>query len=183
MPSPTSMTNDLFPNRRGTNMETTWTTWTTCSLEHRTKNTSDCTQDKSRVYAEVLARSALWGIRTDSLVRPIWMMKDTPGGGGCCAGISATPPGPWTGISSIRGNPPGAGAEGTEEMGVPCCITAEPGGEEPPGGKNTWAMAPEDMQGLALAIQSPGAVGVKRGESPPKTHQPVEERRGKKTKN
>lgn len=39
------------------------------------------------------------------------------------------------------------------DMGVPCCITAEPGGEEPPGGKKTWAMAPEDIQGLALAIQ------------------------------
>lgn len=40
-------------------------------------------------------------------------------------------------------------------MGFPWCITAEPGGEEPPGGKNIWAMAPEAIQGLALAIQSP----------------------------
>lgn len=32
-------------------------------------------------------------------------------------------------------------------------MTAEPGGEEPPGGKKTWLMAPEGMQGLALAIQ------------------------------
>lgn len=40
-------------------------------------------------------------------------------------------------------------------MGVPCCITADPGGEEPPGGKKTWAIAPEGIQGLALAIQSP----------------------------
>ncbi|KAF3847706.1 hypothetical protein F7725_020734 [Dissostichus mawsoni] len=35
------------------------------------------------------------------------------------------------------------------DMGVPGCITADPGGEEPPGGKKTWAMAPEDIQGLA----------------------------------
>lgn len=40
------------------------------------------------------------------------------------------------------------------DMGVPCCITAEPGGETPPGGKKTWAIAPEGIQGLALAIQS-----------------------------
>lgn len=37
-------------------------------------------------------------------------------------------------------------------MGIPCCMTAEPGGEEPPGGKKTWLMAPEDMHGLAFAI-------------------------------
>lgn len=42
---------------------------------------------------------------------------------------------------------------GGMDMGVPCCITAELGGEEPPGGKKTWAMPPEGMQGLALAIQ------------------------------
>lgn len=43
--------------------------------------------------------------------------------------------------------------EGTDK-GVPCCITVKPGGEEPPGGKKTWAMPLEEIQGLALAIQS-----------------------------
>ncbi len=46
------------------------------------------------------------------------------------------------------------------DMGVPCCIMAEPGGEEPPGGKKTWAMAPEGIHGLALAIQSPEALSI-----------------------
>lgn len=40
------------------------------------------------------------------------------------------------------------------DMGV-CCITAESGGEEPPGGKKTWTMAPGGIQGLVLAIHSP----------------------------
>ena len=37
-------------------------------------------------------------------------------------------------------------------MGVPCCITTEPGGEGPPEWKKTWDRGPDDMQGLALAI-------------------------------
>lgn len=80
-------------------------------------------------------------------------MKDTPAGVGGSDGITA-PPGTCPGIRSITGKLPWVGIEGMD-MGVPCCITAEPGGEEPPGGKKTWAMAPEDIQGLALAIQSP----------------------------
>lgn len=44
------------------------------------------------------------------------------------------------------------------DMGGPGCITAEPGGEAPTGGKKTWDIAPEAMHGLALAIQSPLAV-------------------------
>lgn len=79
------------------------------------------------------------------------MMKDTPAGVAGSEGITA-PPGTWP--RSIAAKPPGAGMDGMD-MGVPCCITADPGGEEPPGGKKTWAIAPEGIQGLALAIQSP----------------------------
>lgn len=79
------------------------------------------------------------------------MMKDTPAGVAGSEGITA-PPGTWP--RSIAAKPPGAGTDGMD-MGVPCCITADPGGEEPPGGKKTWAIAPEGIQGLALAIQSP----------------------------
>lgn len=77
-------------------------------------------------------------------------MKDTPAGVGGSEGIIGTCPG----ARSITGKPPWVGMEGMD-IGVPCCITAEPGGEEPPGGKKTWAMAPEGIHGLALAIQSP----------------------------
>lgn len=82
-------------------------------------------------------------------------MKDTPAGVGGSEGITA-PPGYCPGVRSITGKPPWVGIEGMD-IGVPCCITtaAELGGEEPPGGKKTWAMAPEGIQGLALAIQSP----------------------------
>lgn len=79
-------------------------------------------------------------------------MKDTPAGVGGSEGIAA-PPGPWAVVvTSIMAKPAWAAMEGMA-MGIPCCMTAEPGGEEPPGGKKTWLMAPEDMHGLAFAIQ------------------------------
>lgn len=79
-------------------------------------------------------------------------MKDTPDGVGGSEGIAA-PPGPWAVVvTSIMAKPAWAAMEGMA-MGIPCCMTAEPGGEEPPGGKKTWLMAPEDMHGLAFAIQ------------------------------
>lgn len=80
-------------------------------------------------------------------------MKDTPAGVEGSEGIT-TPPGSCPSVRSIAGKPPWVGIEGIG-IGGPCCITAELGGEEPPGGKKTWAMAPEGIQGLALAIQSP----------------------------
>lgn len=100
------------------------------------------------------ARSAVWGSRTDSLVRPIWMMKDTPSGLQIIEGI-VIPTCPAVG--STIGKGAWGGIEGMD-MGGPVCITAEPGGEAPAGGKKTWDIAPEDMQGLALAIQSPLAL-------------------------
>lgn len=81
------------------------------------------------------------------------MMKETPAGVGGREGI-ATPPGPCPDDRSIAGKAPWMGM-GDMVTGFPCCITVDAGGEEPPGGKKTWAMAPEVMQGLALAIQSP----------------------------
>ena len=81
------------------------------------------------------------------------MMKETPAGVGGREGIT-TLPGPCPDDRSIAGKGPWTGV-GATVMGVPCCITAETDGEGPPGGKKTWAMAPEDIQGLALAIQSP----------------------------
>lgn len=79
-------------------------------------------------------------------------MKDTPAGVGGSEGIAA-PPGPGTVVvTSIMAKPAWAAMEDMA-MGIPCCMTAEPGGEEPPGGKKTWLMAPEGMQGLAFAIQ------------------------------
>lgn len=81
------------------------------------------------------------------------MMKETPAGVGGKDGIM-TPPGPCPDDRSIAGKVPCIGI-GVTVMGVPCCITDETGGEEPPGGKKTWARVPEDIQGLTLAIQSP----------------------------
>lgn len=83
------------------------------------------------------------------------MMKETPAGVGDKEGITM-PPGPGPDDSSIAGKVPWTGI-GAMVMGLPCWITAETGSEEPPGGKKTWAMAPEGIQGLAFAIQSPSA--------------------------
>lgn len=77
-------------------------------------------------------------------------MKEIPAGVGGSEGIT----GPCPGVKSITGKPVWEGVEGID-IGVPCCITADPGGEDPPGGKKTWAIGPaEDIHGLALAIQS-----------------------------
>lgn len=79
-------------------------------------------------------------------------MKDTPAGAGGSEGIT-TAPGAWAAATSITGNPPCVGTGGMD-TGLGCIID-DPGGEEPPGGKKTWVMAPVDIHGLALAIQSP----------------------------
>lgn len=91
-------------------------------------------------------------------------MKDTPAGVWGIVGITgitgitAPAPPPCPGVSSITGKPPGVGKE-CMAMGVPCWIKAELDGKVPPGGKKTWAIAaPEGIQGLALAIQSPLAL-------------------------
>lgn len=42
------------------------------------------------------------------------------------------------------------------DISIPCCITSDPGGEGPRGGKKTWGPTGlEDMQGLTLAISKP----------------------------
>lgn len=91
-------------------------------------------------------------------------MKDTPAGVWGIVGITgitgitAPEPPPCPGVSSITGKPPGVGKE-CMAMGVPCWIKAELDGKVPPGGKKIWAIAaPEGIQGLALAIQSPLAL-------------------------
>lgn len=91
-------------------------------------------------------------------------MKDTPAGVWGIVGITgitgitAPAPPPCPGVSSITGKPPGVGKE-CMAMGVPCWIKAELDVKVPPGGKKTWAIAaPEGIQGLALAIQSPLAL-------------------------
>lgn len=94
------------------------------------------------------ARSADWGIRTDSRVRPIWMMKDTPVGVESDEGTPA-PPG---NCMSITESPIWAGIEGLC-MGVSWCIPVDPGVEGSTGWKKTWDIGPEGTQGLALAIQ------------------------------
>lgn len=77
-------------------------------------------------------------------------MKETPAGTGGPDGIAEAPPGPGATPESTGGNP-GVWDAGTE-TGVPCCITTDPGGDGPPGGKNTWEMGPGDMKGLTLAM-------------------------------
>lgn len=79
-------------------------------------------------------RSAVWGRSTDSRVSPIWIMKDTPAVGGGMTDI-LVPLGPWESPVSTAGKP-GVETAGSE-TGVACSVTTDPGGEEPPVGKNT----------------------------------------------
>lgn len=79
-------------------------------------------------------RSAVWGKSTDSRVSPIWIIKDTPAGGGEMTDI-LVPLGPWESPVSMAGNP-GVYTAGSE-TGVACCVSTDPGGEELFVGKNT----------------------------------------------
>ncbi len=77
-------------------------------------------------------------------------MKETPAGAGGPDVIPNAPPGPGATPMSVVGNP--EVWELWTETGVPCCITTDPGGDGPPGGKKTWDMGPGDMKGLTLAM-------------------------------
>lgn len=93
-------------------------------------------------------RSAVCGRSTDSRVSPIWIMKDTPAGWEGMTDI-LVPLGPWESPVSTAGKP---NVETAGNETVACCVFTDPGGEEPPGGKNTGDRGAEGITGLLLAI-------------------------------